>query len=428
MRDWRFDSHPPARLDTDMMLCAKPLPKIAQDLFDFVIGPPEQVIWIRVWAMEFGLSEEQQLLQDSVARFVEREYSFEKRQRLVGQGGGFSETNWATFAEMGWLMLGLPEDAGGLGGTPVDTAIVMEQFGKALVVEPYMSVAVLAARLLIEAGADSSLISAIGTGEARPVVAHSEVGAFGTLGWVETRAAKSGNGWQVSGKKSLVLAAPFATHFIVSARTSGQPDDSSGISLFLVAPDAAGLSCQDARLADSSRAAELTLDNCEAALIGTEGACLAIIETAFAHATIALCAEAVGAMDKSLWTTRDYLQTRQQFGVAIGTFQSLQHRMADMLIELEMARSQIYRALAHLNAEPVVRDQAISSMKVQIGRSIKFTGYQAIQLHGGIGMTEEYSIGHYFKRLHMIDNALGTVGTHLGRMAGQYSARERKAA
>jgi alkylation response protein AidB-like acyl-CoA dehydrogenase len=370
--------------------------------------------------MEFGLSEEQQLLQDSIARFVEREYSFEKRQKLVSQGSAFSETNWATFAEMGWLMLGLPEDAGGLGGTPVDTAIVMEQFGKALVVEPYLSVAVLAAHLLIESGAGSSLIGAIGTGKARPVIAHSEVGAFGTLSWVEARAEKSGNGWQLSGGKSLVLAGPIATHFIVSARTSGTAGDAAGISLFLVVPNAAGLTRQDARLADSSWASELTLNACEATLIGTEGKGLPIIETAYAHAAIALCAEAVGAMDKALWTTRDYLQTRQQFGVAIGTFQSLQHRMADMLIELEMARSQIYRALAHLNAEPAVRDQAISSMKVQIGRSIKFTGYQAIQLHGGIGMTEEYSIGHYFKRLHMIDNALGTVGTHLGRMSAQY--------
>ena len=378
--------------------------------------------------MEFGLSDEQQMLQDSVARFVEREYSFEKRQKLVTSGGAFSLANWSTFAEMGWLMLGLPEAAGGLGGSPVDTAIVMEQFGKALVVEPYLPVAVLAARVLIEAGAETGLIATIGTGEARPVLAHSEVGAFGTLAWVETRGEKSGNGWRLSGAKSLVLAAPCATHFIVSARTAGAPGDFAGISLFLVAPNAAGLTRQDARLADSSRASELTLDRCEATLIGTEDEGLRIIEIAHAHAAVALCAEAVGAMDKALWTTRDYLQTRQQFGVAIGTFQSLQHRMADMLIELEMARSQVYRALAHLDADPTVRDQAISSMKVQIGRSIKFTGYQAVQLHGGIGMTEEYLIGHYFKRLHMIDNALGTVGTHLGRMANQYSAQNRRAA
>jgi alkylation response protein AidB-like acyl-CoA dehydrogenase len=368
--------------------------------------------------MEFGLSEEQQLLKDSIARYVEREYGFDKRHKLVTESGGFSAANWAIFAEMGWLMLGLPEEAGGLGGTPVDTAIVMEEFGKALVVEPYLPVAVMAARVLIEAGADTSLIAAIGSGEARPVLAHSEVAAYGNLSWAEARAEQSGNGWRVRGEKSLVLAAPFATHFIVSARTAGAAGDADGIGLFLVAPDAAGLTRRDARLADSSRASELTFADCEAILIGGEGTGLPFVETAYAHATVALCAEAIGAMDKALWTTRDYLQTRQQFGVAIGTFQALQHRMADMLIELEMARSQVYRGLAYLGAERDQRDRAISSMKVQIGRSIKFTGYQAIQLHGGIGMTEEYQIGHYFKRLHMIDNALGTVGNHLDRIAG----------
>lgn len=367
--------------------------------------------------MDFQLSEEQQLLQDSVARFAEREYGFEKRQKLGREGGGFSEAHWATFAEMGWLMLGLPEAAGGLGGSPVDTAIVMEQFGKALVVEPYMPVAVLAARVLIEAGADTGLIAAIGTGEARPLVAHGEAGAYGAPCWVETRAQRSASGWQLSGAKSLVLAGPCATHFIVSGRTSGEPGDAAGISLFLVAPDATGLARRDARLADSSRASELSLNACEAALIGPEGEGLAIIETAYAHASIALGAEAVGAMDKALWATRDYLQTRQQFGQAIGTFQALQHRMADMLIELEMARSQIFRALAHLDVEAAVRDMAVSSMKVQIGRSAKFIGGQSIQLHGGMGMTDEYLIGHYFRRLCMIESAFGTTGAHLDRMA-----------
>ncbi len=367
--------------------------------------------------MEFSLSEEQQLLKDSVARFVEREYAFDKRQKLIRDGSGFSLTNWQTFADMGWLMLGLPEDKGGLGGTPVDISILMEEFGKALVVEPYLHVAILAARTLIEADDESGLIEAIGTGDARPILAHGEEGAYGVLGWVESRAGKSADSWRIAGRKSLVHAAPFATHFIVSARTSGTAGDADGISLFLVAPGATGLSRKDARLADSSRASELTFSDCEATLIGPDGAALPFIETAHAHATVALCAEAVGAMDKALWTTRDYLQTRQQFGVAIGTFQSLQHRMADMLIELEMARSQVYRGLAYLNSSRDERDRAISSMKVQIGRSIKFTGYQSVQLHGGIAMTEDYLIGHYFKRLHMIDNALGTVGTHLARMA-----------
>ena len=367
--------------------------------------------------MEFGLSEEQQLLKDSIARFVEREYSFDQRQRLVTEGGGFSTANWRIFSDMGWLMLGIPESKGGLGGSVVDTAIVMEEFGKALVVEPFLHAAILAARVLIEARDESGLVEAIGSGEAMPVLAHGEADAFGMLNWVETRAEKSGAVWKITGGKSLVNAAPFASHFIVSARKSGNAGDIEGISLFLIAPDATGLSRHDGRLADGSRAADISFDNCEGQLIGPEGAALPILKTAYAHATIALAAEAVGVMDKSLWTTRDYLQTREQFGAPIGSFQALQHRMADMLIELEMARAQVYRALAHLDADPHTRDMAVSSMKVQIGRSAKYIGAQSIQLHGGMGMTEEYSIGHYFRRLCMIESAFGNTGVHLDRMA-----------
>jgi alkylation response protein AidB-like acyl-CoA dehydrogenase len=374
--------------------------------------------------MEFSLSEEQQLLKDSIARFVERDYSFDKRQKLVTEGGGFNPVNWSIFADMGWLMLGLPENKGGLGGTAVDAAIVMEEFGKALVVEPFLHVAVLAARVLIGGGGDTALIEAIGTGKALPVLAHGEAEAYDKLNWVETRAKLSGDGWQLTGIKSLVHAAPFATHFIISARTSGEAGDANGISLFLVERNAHGLYRKDARLADGSRASEIALRDCAATLIGEDGAALPIIEAGTAHATVALCAEAVGAMEKALWTTRDYLQTREQFGAAIGTFQSLQHRMADMLIELEMARSQVYRALAFLDDTPAVRDKAVSSMKVQIGRSVKFIGAQVVQLHGGMGMTEEYLIGHYFRRLFMIESAFGTTGVHLDRMA----ALDKKAA
>lgn len=367
--------------------------------------------------MEFGLSQEQQLLKDSIARFVEREYAFDQRQLLITKGGGFSAANWRIFADMGWLMLGIPEDQGGLGGSAVDTAIVMEEFGKALVVEPFLHVAILAARTLIEAADDSGLIEAIGSGDALPVLAHSEAEGYGALNWVETRAEKSGDRWTLSGQKTLVNAAPFATQFIVSARTSGASGDRDGISLFLVAPDAAGLARQDGRLADSSRAADIWFENCTGQLIGTEGSALAIVETAFAHACVALAAEAIGVMDKALWTTRDYLQTREQFGAPIGSFQALQHRMADMLIELEMARAQVYRALAHLDSDAPMRDMAVSSMQVQIGRSAKFIGAQSIQLHGGMGMTEEYLIGHYFRRLCMIESSFGNTGVHLDRMA-----------
>jgi alkylation response protein AidB-like acyl-CoA dehydrogenase len=361
-------------------------------VFTRLRAPPNRRATYQGSAMEFSLSEEQQLLKDSIARFVEREYGFDKRQKLVAESGG-------------------------LGGSPVDTAIVMEEFGKALVLEPYLHIAILAARVLNDAGADATLIEAIGSGDAKPVLAHSEADAYGVLNWVQTRAERAGDLWLLTGQKSLVHAAPFATHFIVSARTSGDAGDADGISLFLVAPEASGLTRKDARLADNSRASELTLTNCEATPIGVGGTALPTLATADAHATVAICAEALGAMDKALWTTRDYLQTREQFGVAIGTFQSLQHRMADMLIELEMARSQVYRGLAYLNAAPDERDRAISSMKVQIGRSVKFIAAQSVQLHGGMGMTEEYLIGHYFRRLFMIESAFGSSGVHLDRMA-----------
>jgi alkylation response protein AidB-like acyl-CoA dehydrogenase len=373
--------------------------------------------------MDFTLSEEQQLLKDSVARFIEKEYDFESRRKLIGQGGSFSKAHWQTFAEMGWLMVTLPEDKGGFGGGAIETAIIMEEFGKGLVIEPFLPVAVLAARILIAIGENrvaDDLLPKVGVGEARPILAHGEVDAFGEIAWVETRAERIATGWRLTGRKSLVVGAPFATHFLISARTSGEAGDQTGISLFIVSPDIAGLERIDVRLADSSRAAELVLTGVElneSALIGSEGAAYAALSDAYAHATIASSAEAVGAMDKALWTTRDYLKTRQQFGQPIGNFQALQHRMADMLIELEMARSQVFRALAFLNANTRDRDKAVSSMKVQIGRSAKFVGGQSIQLHGGIGVAEEYLIGHYFKRLNMIDNAFGTVGVHLDRMA-----------
>lgn len=373
--------------------------------------------------MDFSLDEDQSLLKDSVARFVEAEYPMDKRKKLVTEGGGFSEAHWNTFAEMGWLMASVPEEFGGLGLGAVENGIIMEEFGRGLVVEPFLAVAILAARTLAASsptGAAAEILSEIGTGAARPVLAHGEAGAFGEVAWVETRAEKSGNGWKLDGRKTLVVGGPFATHFLVSARISGGPGDEDGLGLFLVTPDAAGLERIDLRLADSSRASELVLNGVEVTaddLVGEAGGAFKAISKGYAYATAAICAEAVGAMDRSIWTTRDYLKVREQFGQPIGNFQALQHRMADMLIELELSRSQVFRALAYVESEPAIRDRAISSAKVQIGRSVKFVGGQSIQLHGGIGVTEEYSIGHYFKRLTMIDNAFGTVGVHLDRMA-----------
>lgn len=371
--------------------------------------------------MDFEPSGEQQLLKDSVSRFVEREYTFEAR-RALARAGGFGEANWRTFADMGWLAVGLPEDVGGLGSGIVEQGIIAEGLGAALVLEPWLEVAVLAGRALERSGgaAAAALLEQMAAGEARPVLAHGEAGAFAELAWVETRAERRGDGWVIDGRKTMIGGAPFATHFLVSARTSGEPGAAEGISLFLLPADAAGVTRTDVRMADSSRASELVFDAAALgadALLGAEGGAFTAIADAHAHALVALGAMAVGAMDRVVWMTRDYLNTRVQFGKPIGTFQALQHRMADMLIEVEMSRAQVFRAMAHLPKAPAERDRAVSSLKVQIGRSAKFVGGNAIQLHGGIGVTEEYAVGHYFKRLTMIDNMFGTVGLHLDRMA-----------
>lgn len=373
--------------------------------------------------MDFELTHDQILLQDSVRRFVAKEYDFDTRRTLVREGGGFDQRHWDVFAELGWLGIGLREDQGGLGGSAVEQAIILEELGKGLVVEPFLPVAVLAAQVLAASGAKGEvpgLLAGIASGTARPVLAHGEVDAHGEIAFVETRAIPASDGWRISGRKSLVIGAPFATHYLVSARTAGSAGDANGISLFLVKPGDAGVERIDVRLSDSSRASEIVLHDAEIGpdrLIGNVGEAFEALATAHAHATALACAEAVGVMDKALWTTRDYLKTRKQFGQPIGSFQALQHRMADMVIELELSRAQLFGALAALGEPPDARDHAVSSAKVQIGKAAKFIGGNAIQLHGGIGITEEYVIGHYYKRLMIIDNLYGNCAFHLDRMS-----------
>lgn len=372
--------------------------------------------------MNFELDEMQTMLKDSIARFLEKEYDFDGRRKLVHEQGGFSEANWNIFAEMGWLGASLPEELGGLGGSAIEAAILMEEFGHAMVVEPFLAIGILAAQTLIGAGGDTAhaLVRSIAAGERRIVLAHGEAAARGRIAHVGTAATATNDGYLLNGAKTLVIGAPFADSFIVSARTSGANADQDGISLFLVPIDTPGLNVHAFRLANGMRAAELTFSNVtvsSAAMIGAIGGGFAALDRGLAHATLAACSEALGAMDRALWLTRDYVQTRKQFGQTIGSFQSIQHRMADMLIEVELSRSVIFRALAHIDAEPKIRAHAVSIAKVQIGKSAKFVGGQAIQLHGGIGVTEEYIIGHYFKHLTFLDNLFGTVELHLQNIA-----------
>jgi alkylation response protein AidB-like acyl-CoA dehydrogenase len=373
--------------------------------------------------MDFALTEEQTMLRDSLRRYVDREYAFESRRALLGSAGGFSRAHWNTYAEMGWLGVGITEAAGGFGGDLSDTAIVLEEFGRGLVVEPYVACHVLPSRLLMSSGdaRAAALTEAMISGETLYAVAHNEVAARGRVLWVETQATAVADGYSLSGSKLQVLAAPAADRFLVSARSSGASDSAHGISLFLVPRDTPGLALREYRLVDGSLAADLSFDRVQLpadALLGDYEAAADAIDRAYSAAIVACCAEMVGAMEQALWITRDYLRTRKQFGVAIGSFQALQHRMADMYMALEQARSMLFRGLAHAEvADAEVRREAVSAAKAQVGRSAQYVAAQAVQLHGGIGLTNEYSIGHYFKRLLVLEAAYGSSAFHIGRVA-----------
>lgn len=380
--------------------------------------------------MDFTLTEEQTMLVDSARRFIQQEYAFETRRATVERHGGFNREHWQQFADMGWLGVSLPEEVGGFNGGAVDTALLMQELGQGLVVEPYLAVAVMAAQVLNAAAGDAQkqvLLPQLIGGESILVLAHNEPEMSGRTERVETRATPlADGGYVLDGRKAVVLGGPVADKFIVSARTGGETSQEQGITLFLLPAGTPGLTRRDYRLIDGSPVSDLELHNVKVsadAVIGAEGQAFAALDFAFSHAIVALCAEAVGAMEKVISTTRDYLMTRKQFGVPIGSFQALQHRMADMVCEVEQSRAMLYRALAYLDADdPAQRRHAVSAAKAQIGRSGKFVGGQGIQLHGGIGMTEEYCIGHYFKRLTVIDALFGNQQFHLGEMAKCYRA------
>jgi len=372
--------------------------------------------------MDFTLSEEQQLLKDSVERFVREEYAFESRRKLATSDEGFSRANWKQIAELGWLGAGLPEEYGGIGGGAVERMIVMEQIGRGLVLEPYFATVVLGGGLLLEAGSDEqkrTLLPRLAAGELMLAFAHAERQARFDLHDVAAKAEKAGKGWRISGEKAVVLHAAAADKLIVSARTAGGRRDRDGVGLFVVDRSARGLTRRDYPTVDGLRASEVSFDGVEAeATLGEAGEGLAVVERVVDQAVAALCAEAVGAMQVLHDDTNEYLKTRVQFGRPIGQFQVLQHRMVDMFMEVEQSRSMMLLATLKLDEEDArERAKAASGAKVQIGRSGRFVGQQSIQLHGGMGMTEELRVGHYFKRLAMIDLSFGDVDWHLKRFA-----------
>ena len=375
--------------------------------------------------MDFDLSEEQRLLQESVGKLIADEYDFEKRKAYAKEPAGYSSARWAQFAELGLLGIPFPESLGGSGGSAVETMIVMEAFGRGLVLEPYLATVVLGGGILRRAGSAAhqrELVPAVIAGKLRLALAHGERQARYDLADVATSARPAGGGWALSGRKAVVMHGDSADRLIVSARTAGNQRDAGGISLFLVDAGAPGVTVEGYPTVDGLRAAEIELKDVKVgpdALVGERDRGFAIVEQAVDAGIAALAAEAVGAMAAMHEITVDYLKTRRQFGVAIGSFQALQHRAVDMLVSLEQARSMAY--LATMMAEETdaaERRRAISAAKVQIGRSARFVGQQSIQLHGGIGMTMEYKIGHYFKRVSMIDTLFGDAEHHLRLVAG----------
>jgi alkylation response protein AidB-like acyl-CoA dehydrogenase len=370
--------------------------------------------------MDFSFTEEQRQLEDTVRRFVAKDYAFEKRRAIRASAEGWSREAWQALADLGLLALNVPEEHGGLGGEPVDTLLVMNALGPGLPLEPYLASAVVATSLIRDAaaaGQQADLLPALAAGEAIAVLAHDEPGARGRPAHVATHAVEVNDGWNLDGHKCVVAHAAAADQIIVSARSSGDEDDEQGISLFLVPRSAPGLSLQAYPTLDGTRAAEVRLAGVRmpaAARIGAINTGFAAVERAQGIGLAALCAEAVGIMKATIDATVDYLRTRQQFGQPIGRFQALQHRAADMLLHYEQAKSMsLLAAMRCTSQDTSERRRALAAAKVVIGRAARFIGQQAVQLHGGMGMSDELIVSHWFKRLTAIELSQGDSDTHL---------------
>lgn len=373
--------------------------------------------------MDFSYSEEQELLRNSLARFLADNYSFETFRSVSRGEPGWRRSCWKQFAEMGLLGAALPEEYGGLGGGAVETAIVMEAFGRALVIEPYVSTAVIAGGFLRDGGSEAQKQewqTKIAEGDTVFAFAFAEPQGRYNLADLVTTAKRRGAGFVLNGQKSVVIGGPFADALIVTARTGGGQRDENGVGVFLVDKRARGVSTRDYPTMDGLRASEITFENVELAAdaaVGSPDDGFALVEQIVDEAVAAHCAEALGAMRVMHESTVEYAKTRKQFGASIGKFQALQHRMVDMFIQLEQSASVALMATLKLREVPRERKKAVSAAKVQIGKAGRFVGQSAIQIHGGIGMTDELALGHYFKRVTMLDTLYGNVDHHLKRYA-----------
>ena len=374
--------------------------------------------------MDFEYSDEQKLLAETLRKFLNTGYGFDARAKIIAGSSGWSEDVWAVLAEMGILSVPFDTEHGGFGGTTVDMMVVMEALGEFLVVEPYLATVGLGGRFVARGGSSAQqqrILPALIQGKLKMAFAQTEPGARYDLQQVSARATKSADGWVLEGDKRMVLHGANADLLVVSARTAGGPRDADGISLFLVERSAPGVAITDYRTLDNLRVADVKLGGARVgreALLGAEGRGFALAEEVVDYATALVCAEAVGAIKYAHDATLDYLKTRRQFGVPIGSFQALQHRMVDILISYEQARSIACLACVKVDsADAAERRRAVSAAKIKIADACRHVSQEAVQLHGGMGMTEELKISHTFRRLTTIAQAFGDADYHLERFA-----------
>ncbi len=371
--------------------------------------------------MDFSFSEEQTLLRNSVSKYIADNYSYDSWRKFTRGDVGRDPKHWKQFAELGLFAAPLPEAHGGLGGGPIETLVIMEEFGKGLVVEPFVPTVVIAGGLIARAGSDAlkaEWLPKIAAGETIIAFAFAEPQGRYNLADIKTTAKKQGANFVLSGNKAVVIGAPWADQLIVTARTAGGQRDPKGVSVFLVDKKSKGIATRDYPTVDGSRASEITFENVEvpaSRLIGTVDGGLPLIEQAVDEAIAAISAEACGGMKVLVDATVEYSKTRKQFGVPIGKFQALQHRMVDMFVNYEQAVSITLMVTLKLGEADEERAKAASAAKAEIGKAGRFVGQQAVQIHGGMGMTDELNVGHYFKRLTVIDTLYGSTDHHLRR-------------
>lgn len=370
--------------------------------------------------MNFDLTDERQMLQDGLRRYLADAYTANARKAIEDAEIGFSEEIWNGLAEMGVIGALFSEDDGGFAGEGFDIALVFEELGRVGAQDPLIDTAILGGGLITALGSDAQkeAIETVIAGAQHLAFAHGEPTSRFDLSRVDTTAATSSDGYVLNGRKAVVVNAPSANHLIVSARTSGDATDTNGISLFIVPSDAEGVALRSYPLVSGGHAAEVTLTDVTLpadALLGPEGGAFDAISASTAKATLAICAEALGLMESIKTLTNEYLKTRKQFGVPIGKFQALQHRLADVLIEIEQVRSAVINLAGHVGADPSVRDVHVSATKNLIGLAARLVAEEGIQMHGGIGMTMEYDLGHLAKRLTMIDHRFGDTDYHMER-------------